>query len=369
MSRLARHHDVVFVNPSEPLTRYATKVRWRLWRLLDRCETVEGEALTLFTPLDLPGRNLSRATRAADEWWAGRQLRRLVRWRPGAPLVLFLGNPWRVHLLDALPEAQCTLYHCSDNFPALFAGDFRQQFEEREGRLIRSVDLCLCSHPSLVGKCQALGGRACYFEHAVDVRFFPPARRDGLPECPADLVEIPRPRVVFVGTLDAGLDYDLLIEAARHAAALSFVFIGPVDPRVADAVEALGVLPNVRCLGPRPWEALPRYLWHMDVGVIPFVVDEYNASGSPLKLFEYLAAGLPVVTTKPWCPARLEDFVRRATGPDDFAAALRGATAEPPCPAYIGEQLGTMRKHYTWRIRAAELAALVSTSLETDPDE
>jgi len=355
MAQLAKTNEVVFVDPEEGWRQYLRRPRTQRGTLGRRWWYPKGEALTVFTPLRLPGRERLGFLQRWDERYYIRQIRQVIRRYPGRDLILFTGNAWHVFLLDAFPEAACTIYHCSDNFPAMFEGGFREAFERREAELIRRADLVVCSHPSLVEKCRALGGNAHYLEHAVDERFFRP---EGEVECPPDLAEVPRPRVGFVGSLDRGLDYDLLREAMRQTPQLSWVLIGPAAAEQEATVRELVALPNVWYLGPRSWENLPPYLWALDVGVLPYRAGEVSAARCPLKLYEYLAAGLQVVARGVELSGLLRVRAEQVEGAEGFASAILGA-------AHRGSERGAdvvaaIREQYTWTRRAEQLSALIT---------
>ena len=367
MAALAESADVLFVNPAEELCPHMREHGLGRIHAPRRVVPTDVDRLSVFTPLNLPGHGSFGTLQRLDERHAAGQLRRMVARYGERDLILFLGNAWRVFLMDELPGVRFTIYHCSDDFPALFQGEFRRKFEARERELIERADLVVCSHPSLVEKCTPHARAVVYLQHAVDERFMPPA--DFLEWCPADLTDIPRPRVGFIGWVDSGIDYPLLMDAARRTPDVSYVISGLVRPDCRQVAEEAGALPNVWLMGRREWAQLPPYLWHVDVGIIPFKVDEYNASGSPLKLFEYVGAGLPVVSTKPWCPPGLEPYVTRASTGEEFAEAVGKIVAMPRDEARVGQQLGVMQDGFTWTARARELAKRIDTALggPTDP--
>lgn len=154
------------------------------------------------------------------------------------------------------------------------------------------------------------------------------ARPDRLPAAPLELTH-DGPVAIYVGALDEWFDEALLAAVARALPAWRFVLVGP--PRLPFA--GLRALPNVVFTGPRPAEDVPRHLWHATAGIIPFRRTPLIETVQPLKLYEYLAAGLPVVAT-PWrelevARAEMDPGVplSLAPRPSEFAAALRAAAA------------------------------------------
>ncbi|HEY3396310.1 MAG TPA: glycosyltransferase [Armatimonadota bacterium] len=365
MSQLARTNDVVFVDPAEDWIDYRRRPPEHRGTLGNRCWQPPGEALRVFTPLSVPGRRRLGFLQRWDEPNYVRQLRGVIGRYPGRELVLFIGNPWHVFLLEAFPDAAGVVYHCSDNFPALFEGDFRRRLEEREWQLIARADLVVCSHPTLVDKCRQYSDRVHYLEHAVDERFFRPAEQVA---CPFDLAVGRPPRVGLVGTLDAGIDYDLLREAAQATPEASWALIGPVAEPQAQTVAQLAELPNVRYLGPRPWEQLPEYLWGLQVGVIPYRRSELSQARCPLKLYEYLAAGLTVVGHGLTTPGLLEAYVRQAETETEFVGLVQEAVfLHAERSAGRADQVELLSTKFTWKARAGELASLMEGALAGSP--
>lgn len=361
MSRLARTNDVVFMDPEEEWGAYLRRPRGQRGSLARRTWQPEGEDLTVFTPLWLPGRARADFVRRWDEPYLVRQVRRVVRRHAGQDLILFLGNAWHVFLLDAFPEAACTIYHCSDNFPAMFEGDFRRRFEEREEEMVRRADLVVCPNPLLVEKCRSIGGNACCLEHAVDERVLRPM---GIapPAIPDELAGLPRPLIGLVAWIDHIIDYDLLREVARRLPYASLVLVGPVSESCRPDLDQLLECGNVKWLGPRPWTQIPEYLWSLDVGIIPFRVNAVTSGGSPLKLFEYLAAGLPVVSTCAPLAERLAPYVAVAADADGFADAVAEAAREGR--GRMAPRVALIRDEYTWDRRVEELSEAIQRHLD-----
>jgi glycosyltransferase involved in cell wall biosynthesis len=146
---------------------------------------------------------------------------------------------------------------------------------------------------------------------------------------PKDYSLIPKPIAVYVGSMESWFDFDLIAQCARALPHVSFVLIGPDDL----ARQKLGQIPNVFLLGRRHHAHLPGYLQHAQVGLIPFdrdanpdLVDNIN----PLKLYEYLAAGLPVVSVK-WREIELlKSPALLAEGTSEFIRLIESVLSTPP---------------------------------------
>jgi len=143
----------------------------------------------------------------------------------------------------------------------------------------------------------------------------------------------PRPVVGYVGTIHEWIDYDLLIATAEQLSDFAFVFIGPVSDESGAA--RLNALPNVTFRGPVAHDQLPATIATFDVGIVPYKRAAFTEHVFPTKLLEYLAVGIPVVSTafNPHDLKDFEEFVTIAPAVGDFAegiakAVLGGATSE-----------------------------------------
>jgi glycosyltransferase involved in cell wall biosynthesis len=131
------------------------------------------------------------------------------------------------------------------------------------------------------------------FPSSVDAAHFNQARQGAIVD-PPDQASLPRPRLGFFGVIDERLDLDLVAAMADRRPDWSFVMIGPV---VKIAPATLPQRPNIHWLGQRDYKELPSYLAHWDAGIMPFAINEATRFISPTKTPEFLAAGLPVVST------------------------------------------------------------------------
>ena len=186
--------------------------------------------------------------------------------------------------------ARLTVYDCMDELSAFQGAD--PDLPELEAGLMARADLVFTGGRSLFEAKRGRHAEVHCFPSGVDTAHFAPARA-GLPE-PADQAAIPHPRAGYFGVLDERLDGGLLGELARLRPRLQIVMIGPVA-KIAATDLPQGA--NIHYLGEKAYADLPAYAAHWDVALMPFAISPATRFISPTKTPEYLAAGLPVVST------------------------------------------------------------------------
>jgi glycosyltransferase involved in cell wall biosynthesis len=189
----------------------------------------------------------------------------------------------------------------------------------------RRVDLVTYSAQDLAADVERLEPqRRLHLANGVDVMHFRAVR-----SMPKEYAAIPKPRAVYVGAMAEWFDFELITRAARERPAISFVLIGPQDL----ARRRLPALRNLFLLGTRPWSELPSYLQHADVGMIPFDIHQHFdlvRGVNPLKLYEYAAAGLPVVSVA-WPELhKLNAPIELADTAEEFISAMDRTLEEKP---------------------------------------
>lgn len=221
-------------------------------------------------------------------------------------------------------QIERTVYYCVDDH-ASFSGYDREQVLRDEAELCRRSDLVVTTSMALQEAKKPLARRCVLVPHGVDYEHFARATTNGLVE-PDDLADIPRPRLGFFGLIRDWVDLDLLAEVARRRPDWHVVLLG--DSTID--LSTYRSIPNLHFLGRKPYEQLPAYCRHFDVGLIPFRVNELTRAVNPIKLREYLAAGLPVVSS-PLPEVRLyERLIEIAASPEEFVAGVERALGEGP---------------------------------------
>jgi glycosyltransferase involved in cell wall biosynthesis len=241
--------------------------------------------------------------------------------------VLFFGHPGFFSLARLVPGARLVYDHMDD---ILRFGDATPALRRDLETLMREADLVNATSELLEEQARSAGARrVTRIGNGVEWDRFAGADAS-LPE-PSSLADLPRPRVLYAGSVAEWFDWELLFALARRLPALSFPVIGPARPALAEAIR--GAPANVRFFGARPYGEVPAWLSHCQAAIIPFCVTPLTAAVDPVKIYEYLAAGLPVLAT-PFSPEirRLAPAVTLAEGAEAFASALERLLAAPPDP-------------------------------------
>lgn len=359
--KLAEHHvarhltqyaRVLFVDPPvSPLT-----LRRRPDLVIDAPAATPRELdadLFLMSPVVLPGKDRRGMVRVTDGQ-VRRQLRRATRELGGEVMATILTLPQR-YLFDRRSGGR-RVYWAKDDHRAgahLYGLDPRQ-LARTECRLVASAhDFLVCSD-ELANTWRGRGAEPVVLPNGCDVSHFAAA---GTRPRPAD-VDQDRCYVAFVGTLADRIDADALLAVADRG--IDVLLVGA--PRRTSPWPELAALlrhPSIHHVGGRRYEELPDYLGAAQVGLLPYRVDEYNRGSFPLKLLEYLAAGLPVVSTDlpavRWLDA---PDVRVAQDPSAFADAVVLQLAQE-----ARHDRRDVRRRFAaghdWSQRAAALAALL----------
>lgn len=251
--------------------------------------------LWVWSPLVLPG---------AERGWPHRLNRIVLRaglalWRRWLGLGrdwLWTYNPRTLAVLSPEPYRRL-IYHCVDAIQA--QPDMpAAEIDHWEKRLCRRADIVFVTSPQLLADLQPYNPRTVFYPNVADGRHFARAMDPAEP-VPAELAALPAPRLGFIGAVSAyKLDLAMLEQVARRHPEWSLVLVGPVGEGDPDTdITGLERLPNVHLLGPRPYGALPGWLKGFDVALLPLRFNRYTQAMFPMKFFEYLAAGLPVVAT------------------------------------------------------------------------
>jgi glycosyltransferase involved in cell wall biosynthesis len=275
--------------------------------------------------------------------------------------IWYAWHPQYAEDLDRLPD-HFTMFHCYDAFDA-YQNAPADTVQALERRLVARSDLVFASSRVLASDIQQRTGHPVrYVPHGVDFDFFRErAQRDPLPP---DLAAVPRPRIGYVARLDERIDDEALRAIAVARPDWSVVIIGG-DGFQSDAGRArfrsLCALPNVHALDQKPREAIPAYTAGLDVCLLCYRTDNWGRSVQPIKAYEYLACGRPVVSSAIDAARDFGDLVRIAADRSGWVTAIEAALAEDG-PERAAQRIEYARAN-TWDQRVADLVAQIEDAL------
>jgi glycosyltransferase involved in cell wall biosynthesis len=336
--------NFVFQRPQHLMTRFAA-VR----RVYFLEEPVFGSALPLLgaawsgnvcvltpqLPDDLRG--------TASETTTARLLQSFLREEGVEHPVLWLYTPMMLPLASGI-RTSAVVYDCMDELSAFAYAP--PELAERERALLERADLVFTGGQSLYEVKRKRHPRVHAFPSSVDVAHFSKARAEQ-PD-PHDQVALPHPRIGYCGVIDERMDFDLIAGVASRRPDWQIIMIGPTAKVAPHQLPRAG---NIHYLGMKAYDDLPEYLAGWDVAMLPFARNEATRYISPTKTPEYLAAGLPVVSTSVRDVVRPygeQGLVRIADTADAFVTAAEAALVEGRPPAAADRFLAKLSWDRTW---------------------
>ncbi len=258
---------------------------------------------------------------------------------------------------DAALEARArwgwrVVYDCMDEWDTF--PNISREVVKAEMKLVKNCDLIAVTARRLFEKWRYFDRPLVLAQNAVDDDFYLQHFR------PNSLLEdVPPPIIGYYGAIADWFDVELMTEVAKRRPRYTFVLIGGVFDTDVSALEAL---PNVRMLGQQPYEKMPLYLYRFDACIIPFKINAVTEATDPVKLYEYLIGGKPVVTVALPELDPCRDLVYIARKMEDFVARLDEAVAERD--ADIEARRREFARQNTWRNRYERLSEAIA---ETTP--
>lgn len=223
--------------------------------------------------------------------------------------VLWISNPKLYWLTNVINYGKL-VYRIADDFTLFKEYPGVKMIEEA---LIDKADQIIVTASNLIEKVEKRGKRPLLLSNGVSFPHFAEHR----PNPPQEL-RSGRKRIVYVGAIKYWLDVELIARLAKEIDADIYMIGKPG----AD-LSLLEELPNVFVLGPRPYEQIPDYLHHCDVAVIPFVKSDLTDAVSPIKLYEYCSAGIPVVCSDMEEVKKLNAPIYIAENSEDFIRGVK----------------------------------------------
>ncbi len=238
------------------------------------------------------------------------------------------------------------IYDCMDDWDSFEnMGSYNR---EQEKLLAAEADVLLVTARRLQEKFEERGLKSVLVRNGVDYDYFHQNPKT------SKLGGLPKPVAGYFGAIADWIDLDLVLQVARARPEYSFALIGEVFNRDVSELERLA---NVILTGSVPYEDIPSYLAEFDVCLIPFLLNEVTAATDPVKLYEYLSLGKPVVATAMGELEPLTEVLYLAKSKDDFLAKLDAAISED-CDEKRRRRM-EFASHNTWASRVDAIDSAV----------
>jgi glycosyltransferase involved in cell wall biosynthesis len=363
MMRLAKHNRVLWVNSigtrnPQASVRDLQRSIEKLKKFTRGCER-RSTNLYLFSPIAIPFHG-NRAAQLLNRQWLAWSLRRVCRQIGFKNPITWTFLPTTADVVGRLNE-KLVVYHCVDEFSE-FTGTNKEGLLAMERRLMKKADMVVVSSGPLYDTKRQYNANTFLVTHGVDVEHFRQACSANT-VVPPDIAALERPVIGFHGLIADWVDLQMIRFLAMARPDWSFVLVGKSDTDTS----ILDGLSNVHLIGRKEYRDLPAYCKGFDVGLLPFVINELTLAANPLKLREYLAAGLPVVSTDIPEARRLGNLIRIGNSNETILAEIDRLLAEGKRGPSLATSLAVDSE--SWDSKVGELTELVERVSARDAAE
>ena len=320
----------------------------KLKKFTEPVKEVEKNIFVL-NPLAIPAYG-NEAVRTFNQKFLISQVKKAMRKLHFQTPINMVFNPAAGLLAGKLGEAQL-IYYCVDEYTA-FTGASKG-LKEIEESLFEKADLVIVSAEKLLTDKKRFNENTFIIRHGVDFSHFQKALFEET-KIPAEIVDLPKPIIGFHGLLADWVDYELIKKTAEHFKSGSVVLIGKIAVDAEQKVKILDDVKNVHFLGRKLYSELPNYCKGFAVALNPFAISELTLAANPLKVREYLAAGLPVISTDIPEVAILENC-RIGKTHEEFIRQIEEALENPGPQKAISDAV----QNESWAARIEELREIM----------
>lgn len=325
MSRLPESNTILYVEPPvtllSPFKDPSMWSKWRAWFKGIRPLPAQKNIFLYSPPVTLPFGNKSRLINRINQWWISLFLKRVISKLRIRNPILWTYMPNTADLLNYI-EHDLLVYDCVDEHSEYTGLINKQVMIDMERDLMAECDIVFVTAPGLYEDKKAFAKNIYYLPNAANVEHFNKALAPET-KIPPDIRDIPKPIVGFVGVIQDWIDLDLIKAIAVRYPEWSVVLVGPVG--VGVDISGLAALPNVYLLGRKDIKDLPGYLKAFDLCINPFKLNALTDKVSPLKFYEYLASGKPIVSVDMPGVREFSDIIYIAHNKEEFVDYVKMA--------------------------------------------
>jgi len=333
------------------------KAQWkRLFKWMAGSRKLDENLYVYALPVVLPFYQMWPWVNKINYWFITYLLKRQLSNLGFKDPILWTYAPYSYRLLGKLGE-KFIVYECVDEFSAskgLVKGDVVHSFETQ---LIKQSDLVIVTAQDLYDSKRSIAKEIYLIPNAAEVEHFKKASSEDI-QINSEVANIEKPIIGFLGSISYWIDISLIQHVALSHPEWSILMVGPVRTDVSKIVSLL----NVHIIGRKDYQDLPGYIKAFDVCINPYVMDGVAEGCSPLKLYEYLATGKPVVSVNMPEAVKFEGLIRIASSKKQFVLEIEAALCEDG--KFIEERMKESYKH-SWEERFRLEDAVVHKALNS----
>ena len=276
--------------------------------------------------------------------------------------IVWLARPTMYDLIDEIPSACLKVYHIVDEYTTYSRQSTiqRQRLMEAEKKMMARVDAVIVVSEELHRTKRTMHPHVHLVANGVNYQLYDMALHD--PKLPDPIVAIKEPRLGYIGLIGDRLDLKMLLNIAQARPQWSLVFLGEVRVEQQAAYwQNLLELPNVHHLNPVEAKEVPHYVKGFQVGLMPYRQNRHARNISPLKMYDYLAAGLPIASLDIPAVEKFNRYIYIAKTPDNYLSAIEQALSESSPDRR--QQLRSVAARHSWEARAEEISTLIEFHL------
>ncbi|MEM7030895.1 MAG: glycosyltransferase [Chloroflexota bacterium] len=362
MSRFAKYNKVLFVEPRLHLRPAIAGIRQGEFPIHEPTLRHISDNLYVFRYPNWAPISGQTLLHTLTQKIRGQALRLALKKLDMADPIVWFSRPGMVSLLDEIPSPKLRIYHVVDEYTAYAGHDeqSRRQTEAVERTLLKQVDIVIVVSQNLSDSKSVHNQNTYLVPNGVNYDAYTAALKEASP--PEIFSSIPSPRLGYSGLVGDRLNFSLLKQIALDHPEWSLVFLGEARmPQQAPIWEEMLEFANVHYLGRVDVSEVPHYLNGFDVGLMPYAQTREADNISPLKLYDYLAAGLPVASLSIPAAQSFANHIELAEKPEDFAPAIQRAL-ETMTPTAFDRRRAVAQQH-TWDARVEQLSDIIDEHL------
>lgn len=347
MSRLPHSNKILYVEPPITLlSPFKDPEMWKKWGMWRQGVRRLNDFIYLWSPPPiLPFGNKYRWINKCNQWLIAKALKPVIKQLELTDPILWTYMPNSGDIIDQISH-KLLVYDCVDEHSEYTGLIDKENMLSMEQDLIKACDTVFVTAEGLYQSKKPFAKTIYFLPNAANVEHFMQAQKAET-QIPPELQDLPGPVIGFVGVIQDWIDLELIEMTARTHPEWSVVLVGPVGPGID--ISALQQLSNVHLLGRKDLKDLPKYLKGFDVCLNPFKMNELTDKVSPLKFYEYLASGKPIVTVDMPGIRDFVDVVEVAKTREEWIPAIERALSQES-PEKLEQRLKRAREN-SWESR------------------